>query len=135
MAEYFDMKRMVADYMENGFLENIVDMFKHDRDLYLLIGDLMKDERMRVRLGITALVETLAKEDPENILVAIPSIASLLKDENPTLRGDAAYFLGIIGHPDGLPSLMSVIEDESADVREIARESVEEITKKVDAAG
>jgi len=66
---------MIADYMEKGFLENIIDMFKHDKGLYPLIGELMTDERMRVRLGISALVETLAKEDRNTIAGAIREIA------------------------------------------------------------
>jgi len=55
------MKKMIADYMENGFIGNIVDMFKHDKTLYLLIGELMSDERSRVRIGTVALVEILKK--------------------------------------------------------------------------
>jgi HEAT repeat protein len=125
-----DMKTMIADYMEKGFLENIIDMFRHDKNLYPLIGDLMKDERMRVRLGMSALVETLAKEDPDNIRDSIPGIAALLEDENATIRGDAAYLLGIIGHPDAVPFLRDASEDENGSVREIAGEAIEEIDKR-----
>jgi HEAT repeat protein len=125
-----DMKTMIADYMEKGFLENIIDMFRHDKNLYPLIGDLMKDERMRVRLGMSALVETLAKEDPDNITDSIPGIAALLEDENATIRGDAAYLLGIIGHPDAVPFLRDASEDENGSVREIAGEAIEEIDKR-----
>jgi hypothetical protein len=127
MPEEFDMKAMIADYMEKGFLENIIDMFKHDRGLYTLIGELMKDGRMRVRLGVSALVEALAKEDTENISGAIHGIAGLLKDENPTLRGDAAYLLGVTGLRDAVPFLVNASEDENASVREIVREAIEEI--------
>ncbi len=129
MIEPFDMTSMIADYMEKGFLENIIDMFKHDRTLYPLIGNLMTDERMRVRLGVTALVETLAKEDTGNIPGSIDSIAELLKESNPNTRGDAAYLLGIIGHSAAIPLLEDVLLDDNVHVREIARESIEEIRK------
>lgn len=131
MNESFDMVSMIADYMEKGFLENIIDMFKHDKSLYPLIGDLMADERMRVRLGITALVETLAKEDPQNVPDSINSIAGLLKGANSTTRGDAAYLLGIVGHSSAIPYLEDVLADDNAQVREIARESIEEIRRAV----
>jgi hypothetical protein len=88
-----DLKKLIADYIENGFLENIIDMFKHDESLYYLIGDLVKDERLNVRIGVSALIETLA----------IPSIISLLKDQNPTIRSDTAYLLGIIRNKDAIP--------------------------------
>ena len=118
---------MIADYMENGFLENIVDMFKHDKELYLLIGDLLGDERSRVRIGAVALVETLKEEDPEHVASAIPGVADRLKDPNVTIRGDAAYLLGIIGHRDALPYLKEKLDDEHALVKESVIEAIEEI--------
>lgn len=130
MAELFDMKTMIADYMEKGFLENIIDMFKHDKSLYVLIGELMTDERMRVRLGISALVEALAKEDREKMSDAIPGIAQLLRNVNPTIRGDAAYLLGIIGQREVIPFLAEAAEDDNPGVREIVREAIEEIETK-----
>lgn len=126
-TEYFDMKTMIADYMENGFLDNIIDMFKYDKSLYAYIGDLMTDERLRVRIGISALIETLKGEDSENILKAIPHILPLLKNQNPVIRGDAAYLLGVIGHTDAIPFLKEIAKDEDANVRTIAKEAIEEI--------
>ncbi len=123
----FDLKIMIADYMENGFLDNIIDMFKHDKNLYEYIADLITDERMRVRIGVTALVETLKKEDPENVIKAIPFILPLLKNQNPVLKGDAAYILGMIGHIDAVPFLKEIVKDEDVNVRTIAKEAIEEI--------
>lgn len=115
---------MIKDYMENGFLENIVDMFKHDKSLYPYIGDMLKEDRARVRLGTVALVETLKTEDINNILTAIPGVAKLLKSPSPTIRGDSAYVLGIIGHKDALPFLLDASDDENEMVREIVEESI-----------
>jgi len=128
--EPFDLKTMIADHMENGFLENIIDMFKHDKKLYAYIGDLLQDERMRVRLGVSALIETLKREDSANVIQAIPFILPLLKNQNPMIRGDAAYLLGIIGQQDTIPFLHEAINDENADVRIIAQEAIEEIQSK-----
>jgi len=119
---------MIKDYIENGFLENIVDMFKHDKSMYPYIGDMLKDDRARVRLGTVALVETLKTEDINNILTAIPGVAKLLKSPNPTIRGDSAYILGIIGHKDALPFLLDASDDENEMVREIVEESIKVIS-------
>jgi HEAT repeat protein len=121
------MLKMIADYMENGFLENIVDMFRHDRGLYPFIGELLGDERSRVRIGAVALVETLKEEDAEHIASAIPGVAEKLKDPNATIRGDAAYLLGIIGHRDALPFLKEMLNDDHDLVRESVSEAIEEI--------
>lgn len=123
-----ELKRMIADYMENGFLENIIDMFKHDKALYSLVGELMTDERVRVRLGMSALVETLKEEDPENIYSALPNILPLLRHSEPVIRGDAAYLLGIIGHKEYISLLEETADnDTNKEVRLIAKEAVEDI--------
>jgi HEAT repeat protein len=129
------MIKMIADYMENGFLENIVDMFRHDRGLYPLIGELLGDERSRVRIGAVALVETLKEEDAEHIASAIPGVAEKLKDPNATIRGDAAYLLGIIGHRDALPFLKEMLNDDHDLVRESVSEAIEEIESAGDKSG
>jgi HEAT repeat protein len=126
-----DIKTMIADYMEKGFLENIIDMFKHDASLYTYIGELMKDERLIVRIGISALLDTLKTEDPENISKAIPSILPLLKDKNPVLRSDAAYFIGMIGNKESIPLLKEAAKDEDENVTVIAQEAIEEIEAKL----
>jgi hypothetical protein len=127
MEQEFSMIKMIADYMESGFLENIIDMFKHDKSLYPLIGTLLGDDRSRVRIGTVALVETLKTEDMDSIVLAIPGIAELLKDSNATIRGDAAYLLGIIGHEDALPYLQEADNDENELVRETVLEAIEAI--------
>ncbi len=118
------MVKMITDYMEGGFLENIIDMFKHDKNLYLLIGDMLGDERGRVRLGTVALVENLKTEDFKHILTAIPGIAKLLTNPNPTIRGDAAHLLSLIGHKDALPYLLEAYDDENEMVKKIIQESI-----------
>lgn len=122
-----NLKKLIADYMENGFLENIEDMFKHDSSLYAFIGDLIKDDRIMVRLGISALIETLKSEDPENISRATPSLLPLLKNQNPLHRCDAAYLLGMIGNKDIIPYLRELENDEDENVRIIVKESIKEI--------
>jgi HEAT repeat protein len=121
------MIKMVADYMESGFLENIVAMFRQDSNLYPIIGDVLADERQRVRIGMIALVETLIDEDYDNVLISIPGIAEQLYNEHATIRGDAAYLLGIIGHKEALPYLEKVDEEEHELVRESIKESIEAI--------
>ena len=59
--ESSELRRMIADYMENGFLENIIDMFKHDKSPYAFTGKLMADER--VRLIAKEAVEDIKKQE------------------------------------------------------------------------
>ncbi|TNF54902.1 HEAT repeat domain-containing protein [bacterium] len=90
---------------------------------------MLGDERGRVRLGTIALVETLMTEQPDRVLSSIPGIANLLSHPNPTIRGDAAHLLGVIGHRDALPYLTGAARDENEMVREVVKESIGMITK------
>jgi HEAT repeat protein len=121
-----ELRTMILDYMEKGFLENIIDMFKHDEGLFPLIIDMIKDKRVRVRLGATALVEELIKQKPAPLVRLIPDIAKLLNDEDPVVRGDGANLLDIIKHKDALPFLLGAELDDDANVREIVKEAIKE---------
>jgi HEAT repeat protein len=125
-----DIRSMIADYMEAGFLENIIDMFRYDKELYALIGELIRDERVRVRIGITALMEDLKIRDGRNIARAIPRLVPLLKHEDPVVRGDTASLLGIIGDKKAIPFLEEALSDENPNVEQLAREALEEIGQK-----
>lgn len=122
-----EMVTMIADYMEKGFLENIIDMFRHDYHLYDMVGHLIKDDRMRVRIGTTALMEELRAKDPGNITRAIPGLLPLLKAEDAVVRGDAVNLLGIAGSRASLPSLEEALSDDDPSVRMLAAEAIEEI--------
>lgn len=123
-----ELRTTILDYMEKGFLDNIIDMFKHDEGLYRFIVEMIRDERVRVRLGATALVEELAVFKRESLAGLVPEIAGMLSDPNPTVRGDSAYLLGIIGHQAALPLLIEATRhDNDSQVREIAGEAIADI--------
>ncbi|NIW43441.1 MAG: hypothetical protein GWN14_00985 [candidate division Zixibacteria bacterium] len=112
--------KMIADYMENGFLENIIDMFRHDLSLFSHLPEVMADERSRVRIGFVNLVETFLQEYPQEIRSTVPGIAGLLKNEKPELRADAAYMLEIIGDKRALSAIESAYNEENVEpVRQV----------------
>ena len=122
-----EMKAMLIEYMDKGFLENIIAMFKQDSSLYRFIGDMLGDENMRVRLGATALVEELAGDHLPELRAAVPGIIGLLNHENPTIRGDAASVLGIIKDPSAVSALRLCLQDVHPGVREVARDALSEM--------
>jgi len=122
-----DLQQMISDYMENGFLDNIIDMFRHDNSLYDLIGPLIQDERVRVRIGVTALMEELKRLDPANINLAKKNLLPLLANANAVVRGDAANLIGIIGDNDSLPLLKQCLLDPHEGVRIIATEAIAQL--------
>ncbi len=121
-----EMRAMLIGYMGKGFLENIIAMMKQDPSAARFIPDLLGDDALVVRLGATALVEDLAKEHRKVLAGAVPGLVRLLAHENPTIRGDAANALGIIGDPSAHEELSKLLNDENPSVREIVQDALRE---------
>jgi hypothetical protein len=118
----------VADFLGQGLLDVLVDLFKSDPSLYALLGELLADPQMGVRLGASALVEELAAVDPGRRPLAAAALLPLLENEDPVRRGDAAYLLGFVGGREQLPALEALAaEDTNADVREAAAEAAQRV--------
>ena len=116
------MLKIVCDFLELGHVENIVTMFKKDNSLYGLTGDLVRDERFKVRLGTAVLFEELVAIRPADISLAVPPLLPLLREDNPLLRGEAATILGIIGSGEAMTHLEKLTNDPDTQVREIIRD-------------
>jgi len=119
-----DMKAMLIEYMGKGFLENIISLLKQDHSLFRFIPDMLGDDNLRVRLGATALVEELAGGYREELRTAIPGIIRLLGHDNPTIRGDAASVLGMIGDRSTIDALQASLKDDHPGVREAAQDAL-----------
>lgn len=117
----------MADFLEKGLLENLVSLFKADPSLYPLLRELLGDEGIGVRLGTSALVESLAEAGAPHDARAAKALLPLLESSRPVLRGDAVYLLGVIGRTEALPRLRPLLDDDNEDVREAAAEAVERI--------
>ncbi len=122
-----EMKEMLIEYMGNGFLENIISLFKQDGSLYRFIPDMLGDENIRVRLGTVALVEELVAQHKDELRAAVPGLIELLRHENPTIRGDAASVLGTIRDRSARIALEGCLQDSHSGVREAAKDALSEI--------
>lgn len=114
-----DLVKIIGDFLELGHVENIVAMFKQDCSLYSITGDLLRDERFAVRLGVAVLFEELAAIKPADLRLAIPALLPLLEATNPILRGEAATILGIIGGQEAIGNLHTLQNDPDQQVAEI----------------
>lgn len=122
-----ELRDMLIEYMGKGFLENIIDMFKHEPSLFKFLPDLISSDNTRVRIGAAALIEELRESHKREIELIIPDIVKLLGSADRTLRGDIAYILGLTGSWLAVEPLKKLSIDESPDVRKIAQEALEEM--------
>lgn len=114
-----ELKRVIADFLDMGHVENIVAMFRHDPGCYAWTGDLLRDERFSVRLGLSVLFEELRACQADQLDRAIPSLVALLETGEPLLRGEAVSLLGIIGGDRALAHVRQQQSDPSPLVREV----------------
>ena len=114
-----ELGQVVADFLEMGHVENIMAMVRQDPALYRLAGELLRDERFMVRMGVAVLFEAMRQERPDEVPQAIPALIPLLDDPTPWVRGEAANILGLINTPESLALLEPLRHDPEAQIREI----------------
>lgn len=124
--EQTELVAVIADFLEMGHVENIMAMFKQDTSLYALSGELLRDERFMVRMGMAVLFEELKGLRPQEVPLAIPSLLPILGEEAPWMRGEAVNLLGIIGTPEALAHLKPLAADPEPQIREMVRDILQE---------
>ncbi len=106
-----ELLKVIADFLEMGHVENIVEMFKQDCRYYDWVGQLLTDQRFAVRLGVSVLFEYLIEERPNDVPLAIPSLSDVLKHETPWVRGEAISVLSIIGTVSAIAIVQTMAND------------------------
>ncbi len=118
-------EEMLFDYLDNGYLENIVTFFEHEQKELPLIAKMLKDERLRVRVGAIAILESLKEKHPEKLKELSPLIVELLNSDERNIRGDAAYALEIIADPSTKQALEDAFErEEDEQVKEFIADAL-----------
>jgi HEAT repeat protein len=115
-----ELKKVIADFLEMGHVDNIVAMFRRNPGCYAWTGEILDDERFSVRLGVSVLFEELKALQPELLALAVPSLACLLDNPSALLRGEAIGVLGIIGGDETTGLVRGMLDDPSPQVREMA---------------
>ncbi len=121
-------EKLLFDYLDNGYLENIITFFEHEPSQLSLIAKMLSDERLRLKVGAFAIIEELKSKNFESLNSIVPLIVELLKSPQKNIRGDAAYALELIGDPSAKEQLLEALEKESDPQ---VREFIEDALKKL----
>ena len=116
-----ELKRVIADFLDQGHVENIVAMFRREPRYYAWTGDLLRDQRFSVRLGLSVLFEELLLIQPDKLDLAIPSLLEVMSADEPLLRGEAISLLGIIGNETAIQLVRQNVDDPDPQVREMVQ--------------
>lgn len=105
-------EEMLFEYLDNGYLENIITFFIHEPSEIHLIPKMIADERLRVKVGAFAIIEELKEKNPEVLKEIVPALTALLGSSEKNIRADAAYALEIIADPESKTALLEALKKE-----------------------
>lgn len=121
------MSDYIAEELQQGHLNSLIKIL-NDAPQYLraLIPLLENDETdMQVRLGIDAILESI--KDPAQLASLVSDFSRLATHANPRIRADISYYLAQTNSLDAIPALQKLAEDESDEIKEIAREGLQQL--------
>ena len=111
-----ELLTVMADFLEMGHVENIVAMYKQEPRYYDWTGELLADERFAVRLGVSVLFEYLIEDCPDDVGLAVPSLARQLENPTSWIRGEVVNVLGIIGTKTAMAHVEKMVDDPNSQV-------------------
>ena len=119
---------MLFEYLDKGYLENIITFFEHEPSELYLIPRMIKDERLRVKVGAFAIIEELKEKNPEILKSIVPALIELLSSPEKNIRADAAYALEIIADKEAKPALMEALsKEDDPQVKEFIEDALKNI--------
>ena len=124
MSEVSDAEllKVIKDFLDMGYVDNIVAMFDRDSRYFSWTGNILDDERFNVRLGVSILFEELKARGCDSMNLAVASLEELLSSDQPLLRGEALSVLAIINAANLSAQAERMLSDEHAQVREVAED-------------
>jgi predicted component of type VI protein secretion system len=119
-----EFSTLLAADLEIGDIEKVAGLFQYNTTLYETLGKLLTEGSMFVRLGVNLLLEDLKEAQPQAVIQALPILIPLLKSDNPTIRGDVADLIGMIGSRQHIDLLKPLLADEHSQVRGVVAEAI-----------
>ena len=117
----------LSEMLQQGEVNKVLRLVEKNHSI---TDDMLKlltnaDEVMNVRLGISVVIEEYASSDW--FQQYIPQLAELITHADPRVRADACHYLSLTNNIDVVPIISALLNDASEDVREVARESLDDL--------
>lgn len=121
-------EKMLFDYLENGYLENIITFFEHEPSQLSLIPKILADERLRLKVGALAIIEELKNKNFKELSNITPLLVELLKSPEKNIRADAAFALELISDLNAKPALIEALKKEQdPQVKELIEDALKRL--------
>ena len=97
-------------------LENIIELMAEP------------EAKINVRLGVGVIIEEMAES--VEFKAVVPRLIDYLSSKDARIRGDACHYLSLTRDASHIPLIERLLSDESEEVREIAQDSLDELSEK-----
>jgi hypothetical protein len=121
----------LTEYLEEVLSEGNIQLANklirhHPHALENILG-LMADAeaKINVRLGVGVIIEEMAESDM--FKKVIPQLVEYLSNHDARIRGDACHYLSLTKDRAHTAVIEALLDDESEEVREIAKDSLEDL--------
>jgi len=119
-----------SEVLAAGQVNKVLSILKRHAELMPYMFDLLADAdaKINIRLGVGVVMEEYAGD-----AVFVPYISrlgELSQHQDARVRSDACHYLSLTGNRQAIPYIRVLLEDESAEVREVAGESLEDLITK-----
>lgn len=121
---------LAADFdflLSDGQAAKVVEQIRDDNNAMDVILELLGDSGtvLSTRIGIGVVMEEFMATDL--LKSTIPALEKLSTHEDALIRSDACHYLGLSQDASVISILQKRLDDENADVREIAQDSIDDI--------
>jgi len=125
-------QQLFDSLLEVGQLSQVESILRRHpdamHDLLVLFAD--QERQINVRIGASAVLESL--QGSGLLEQVVDEIGAYTQDPNVSTRIDACHVLSFVEHPSALAFLGQALQDDDAEVREIAEESLNELSGNAD---
>lgn len=114
------------ELLSSGKLEQVLQRVRSDPAAMDALLQLFTDTdtQLNTRIGISAIMEDL--QGSEALGAIVEQLGKLTQHEDARIRGDACHYLALSDSPKAIEYIRPLLQDTDAEVRDVARESIEE---------
>ena len=119
--EYF------SEVLAAGQVNKVLSILKTHAELMPYMFDLLADAdaKINIRLGVGVIMEEYAGDAV--FAQYIPKLGELTQHQDARVRSDACHYLSLTDNKAAIPYIKALLDDESAEVREVAEESMDDL--------
>lgn len=118
-----------SEVLAAGQVNKVLAILKKHPELMTYMFDLLTDAdaKINIRLGVGVVMEEYASSD--GFAKYIPKLGEMTRHRDNRVRSDVCHYLSLTKNREAIPYVSALLEDESAEVREVARESLEDLNE------